>query len=139
MLHQQQEVFDFAKESFPVAARTHRKAAQNERHELKKQALELLGGKCICCGYKGVALEFHHRDPKLKKFTISEGIFRALPWEDLKQEVLKCVLLCANHHREFHAGVCTLPNPRETAAPRRAQLHKIVSPRADSARGRLGR
>lgn len=107
---QEQAVFDFfQEETFPVAARKHRKEYKTERQELKRKALELLGGKCICCGYKGSALDFHHRDPKEKRFTISEAIFKEMPWKKLKVEVLKCVLLCSNHHREYHNGDITLP------------------------------
>ncbi|TMF66513.1 MAG: hypothetical protein E6I20_03900 [Chloroflexi bacterium] len=47
--------------------------------------------------------EFHHLDSTTKNFGISEdGIARS--WEKTEQELQKCVLLCANCHREVHAG-----------------------------------
>jgi hypothetical protein len=48
--------------------------------------------------------EFHHTDAKTKDFGISEdGILRS--WASIVAELAKCVLLCANCHREVHAGV----------------------------------
>jgi hypothetical protein len=30
-------------------------------------------------------------------------------WVSVKQEIDKCILLCANRHREFHAQMLQLP------------------------------
>lgn len=50
------------------------------------------------------ALDFHHRDAAEKDFGISyKGHTKAL--ERLKKEVDKCILLCANCHREEHANI----------------------------------
>jgi hypothetical protein len=50
------------------------------------------------------ALEFHHLDPKAKEFAIShDGITRS--WSKIQAELAKCVLLCANCHRETHTGL----------------------------------
>lgn len=73
-------------------------------------AREHLGGKCMLCGYSRCleALDFHHRDPKKKDFGLSEGgITRS--WEKTKKEIEKCALICANCHREVHAGITQLP------------------------------
>ena len=61
------------------------------------------------CGYNRCpgALEFHHMDPTKKDFSISvDGMTRA--WSKVKDELEKCVLVCANCHREIHAGVTQL-------------------------------
>jgi hypothetical protein len=74
-------------------------------------AIELGGGKCKLCGYHGCAeaLEFHHLDNGGKDFSISDkGHSRS--WARVKDEVTKCVLLCANCHREVHAGLSSLNN-----------------------------
>jgi hypothetical protein len=79
------------------------KKREKERNRQKKlKAIELLGGSCLCCGYKecSAALEFHHVNPADKDKTIKEMI--GLSWEKLLKEVKKCVLLCVNHHREVH-------------------------------------
>ena len=73
-------------------------------------AVEYKGGRCQVCGYDRCieALEFHHLDPTQKDFGIShKGYTRS--WEKVKEEVDKCILLCANCHREFHAGKLQLP------------------------------
>lgn len=72
------------------------------RRVLKLQAIEYKGGKCSRCGYdKSVAaLEFHHLDPKQKERGIGNG--RTISWDRVKAEIEKCVLVCANCHREIH-------------------------------------
>ena len=61
----------------------------------------LRGGRCEKCGYDKCikALEFHHLDPFKKDFTISNAHFRL---KDAVEESKKCILLCANCHRELH-------------------------------------
>ncbi len=67
-------------------------------------AVEYKGGKCERCGYDRCmeALEFHHLDPIHKDFNISsKGYTRS--WKKVQSELDKCVMLCANCHRETHA------------------------------------
>lgn len=72
------------------------------RRRTKQQAVDLLGGACSRCGYSKCldALEFHHTDPTAKEMRISSYL---AGWERLRKELSKCVLLCANCHREVHA------------------------------------
>ena len=49
------------------------------------------------------ALHFHHLDPTQKEFGISKT-GQTYVWEKLKQELDKCICLCANCHAEVHAG-----------------------------------
>jgi hypothetical protein len=72
----------------------------------KERAIALMGSACGgCAGVVPHSLfEFHHWDPREKEFGISrDGMTR--PWEAIATELLKCVMLCANCHREVHAGV----------------------------------
>lgn len=58
--------------------------------------------KCTNCGYnKSIyALEFHHtRD---KKFNIAILVKSSYSIEVIKKEIRKCIILCANCHRELH-------------------------------------
>lgn len=61
--------------------------------------------QCEICGYNkslGV-LHFHHRNPKLKKFKLSES--EGYSEQEVINEAKKCDLLCANHHLEKHFGL----------------------------------
>lgn len=78
-------------------------AVQKRRDTLKEMAVSYKGGKCEKCGYAKVlaALEFHHIMPDHKDFGISKGGYiRA--WSKIKEELDKCILVCANCHRELH-------------------------------------
>lgn len=81
-------------------------AVQKRRKKIKDVLIDYKGGKCQICGYKRYrgALEFHHINPDEKEFGISkDGNTRSL--EESKKEADKCVLVCANCHREIHAGL----------------------------------
>lgn len=78
-------------------------AVDKRRRMLKQMALDHKGHKCEICSYNKCdsALEFHHRDPSKKDFGIS-GNKQTAAWSKIKEEVDKCMLLCANCHREEH-------------------------------------
>lgn len=77
-------------------------AVSKRRKELVIKAVHYKGGKCSICSYNKciTALEFHHIDPTTKLFGISDGCTRS--WEVIKVELDKCILVCANCHRELH-------------------------------------
>ena len=70
------------------------------RFKIKERCVQYKGGECCRCGYKKciTALEFHHLDPLIKKF--SPGGHHCRSWDKMKEELDKCILLCANCHRE---------------------------------------
>lgn len=81
-------------------------AVQRRRRHLREKAVEYKGSKCFICGYQKCikALEFHHLTSDDKNFGLSaRGVTRA--WEKVKKELDKCILVCANCHRELHAGL----------------------------------
>lgn len=85
------------------------KAVYARRKRIRVMAVEYKGGKCQQCGYDKCidALEFHHINPDQKDFNISsKGHSRS--WVRVKAELDKCVLLCANCHRELHANVSSV-------------------------------
>lgn len=87
-----------------------KRAVANRRKKIKAMVVGYKGGQCIICGYKRsvAALDLHHIDPKQKKFGIAgQGLTRS--WVSVKKEADKCILLCANCHRELHAGIVQLP------------------------------
>jgi hypothetical protein len=77
--------------------------SRNLYNKQKEKAKKLLGGKCSSCGYNRIELlDFHHLDPNEKDFTISSD---GRNFEKLLLEARKCILLCANCHREHHLGL----------------------------------
>lgn len=85
-------------------------AVIKRRKKIRELAVAEKGGQCCLCGYKGCkeALEFHHLSGK-KDFGISSnGCTRS--WERVKSELAKCALICANCHREVHAGIRIIGN-----------------------------
>ena len=80
-------------------------ASVSRTQQRKKQlAVERFGSKCQLCGYSKclAALEFHHIGKK--KFSPSYIIGR-WAWKKATKELKKCVLLCANCHREVEYGI----------------------------------
>ncbi|GAB3958931.1 hypothetical protein GCM10028805_54060 [Spirosoma harenae] len=75
---------------------------RDRRQRLKQMGVDYLGGRCNRCGYDRSiwALQFHHRDPTTKAFTL--GQYNNISWHRFKHELDKCELLCANCHAEVH-------------------------------------
>lgn len=78
---------------------------KSRKFNKERLAEEIGKSKCKRCGYNTSieALEFHHLDDTTKNFTISSNMNKA--YESLLKEAKKCIVLCANCHRELHAGV----------------------------------
>jgi DNA-binding CsgD family transcriptional regulator len=87
------------------------KISREKKHRHLKIIKMKMGGKCYKCGYEKslLALDFHHIDPKSKDGNVSKFYDPTLREEEAK----KCVLLCANCHREFHGGLITLDQKRQ--------------------------
>jgi transposase len=80
------------------------------RQVIKRKLVDEAGGKCLICRYDRCqqALEFHHLDPSSKEFDLGcKGVTRSLARS--RAEARKCVLLCANCHREVEAGITAVP------------------------------
>lgn len=89
------------------ASYTECKTCMNTRNiarlaRIKIELVNYKGSECEFCGYsKNIkALEFHHKNPEEKDFSISDTRNHSI--EYLKTEVDKCILICANCHREEH-------------------------------------
>lgn len=74
------------------------------RHKRKANVVYVMNGKCCLCGYDKClsALELHHIDPNNKEFSFNN---LNMSWDKLQTELQKCILVCANCHREIHAGL----------------------------------
>lgn len=78
-----------------------------QQRKFKQKLVDYKGGKCSICGYDKciAALDFHHINPNEKDPDFRKIRNHTYLSEEIKQELDKCVLLCANCHRELHAGV----------------------------------
>lgn len=74
---------------------------------VKKELVEIAGGKCVICGYNKClsSLHFHHKNPQEKTFAISRSLCRSRTKEELLTEINKCLLVCSNCHGELHEGL----------------------------------
>ena len=74
------------------------------RIAMKVRAVQLLGGKCVKCGWttqtiaEMTAFDFHHKHSK--DFALSTAFNKK--WESVVSEIEKCELLCAVCHRIHH-------------------------------------
>jgi len=58
---------------------------------------------CIKCGENHIAtLDFHHRDPSIKKKNLYLMCRDGYSFEKIKKEIDKCDVLCSNCHRKLH-------------------------------------
>lgn len=67
----------------------------------------VFGNSCQVCGYDrcSSALDFHHLDPTTKDYKPTLILRNSATLETVKKELSNCLQLCANCHREVHAGV----------------------------------
>jgi len=88
-----------------------RRTTERQR-KLKKMMIDYKGGRCQnpeCSTPGGYdrsinGLEFHHIDPIKKEFTLSQVRLCKMT-DKIKEELDKCLLLCANCHREVHEQI----------------------------------
>ncbi|MAG38168.1 hypothetical protein CMI45_02170 [Candidatus Pacearchaeota archaeon] len=82
-------------------SKVHRRR-MDRRWRIKLKLVKLMGGKCSLCGYNRCvpALEFHHKT-KEKDASIAE-LIKNTSEQNVLKEVKRCVLVCANCHRELH-------------------------------------
>ncbi len=59
--------------------------------------------KCVVCGFQHpAAIEFHHKDPSKKNYTISEMVKNGMSITEVMEEMNLTIALCSNHHKMIH-------------------------------------
>jgi hypothetical protein len=106
--------YDFRKGHTKRKCNSCRNGRRSDRRALKQRMVDYKGGRCEICGYDRClrALDFHHRDPATKRFTIAHGHNRS--WESLRLELDKCLLVCSNCHLEIEGSVAHNVRPRQS-------------------------
>jgi hypothetical protein len=96
-------------------------AVTRRRRRVKAQLVAEAGGACVLCGYSRHlgALQFHHLEPSRKEFRIA-SVGTALSLARAREEVAKCILLCANCHAEVEHGLIAMAVGADKVADRPA-------------------
>lgn len=83
------------------------KQSKERSDRLKQQCIEYKGSICYCCGYNKCsnAMDFHHLNRKDKTYNISFAIKRKYTFDEIKNELDKCILVCCRCHREIESGL----------------------------------
>lgn len=71
----------------------------------KQQMVQELKAQCKCakCGEsRGYVLDYHHINPEEKENIVARMISNNYTLDSVFDEIEKCIVLCANCHREFH-------------------------------------
>lgn len=99
---------------------------KRRRQEFKRRMVALLGGKCEICGYdRSVwALTFHHKDPKIKRFSLSMAYH--YKWKVVEEELAGCRLLCNNCHAELHGEEFQVPVAQSGQSTRPTPVVSVV-------------
>jgi glutamate/tyrosine decarboxylase-like PLP-dependent enzyme len=80
---------------------------KSKRLAYRISAANYKNNECEICGLKRNTLDdlnifdFHHKDRSTKSFELGDKI-ESKNWEVVKQELDKCMMLCANCHRKQH-------------------------------------
>lgn len=93
------------------------------RDKLKDSWVVYKGGCCERCKQvvPNAAFDFHHTRDKKFALTVSGPALKK-PWEEVKEELDKCLLLCATCHRIVH-------NERVTIEPDGSERRFLVKPK----------
>lgn len=76
-----------------------------QKYQEKKNIVQEIKSSCSCakCGEsRGYVLDFHHINPDEKNDTIARLTSNNYKLDKVYDEIKKCIVLCANCHREFH-------------------------------------
>lgn len=108
-------------------SRTCKNAETNNRHQnyvaqsargsrRKRELLDEAGGRCTRCGYNRnlAALTWHHVIPAQKSFSLDLRSLSNRSIGEIRNEVRKCIVLCANCHAETHFPQLANPNPQSS-------------------------
>lgn len=94
---------EYSREHYKSNKRMYLDKNNRHRHKIRKYIEDFKKThKCAVCGEsRPWCLDFHHKDPSTKNFEIGSNV-TTTSLETLKKEIDKCILLCANCHRDLH-------------------------------------
>ena len=85
----------------PAIRASRRKSTALLRGRLAARNADLKSGPCMDCGrtFPPCAMDWDHRDPGIKRMTITQMVSAGLGFDTIMAEINKCDLVCAVCHR----------------------------------------
>lgn len=79
---------------------------KERRNKRKEWYQEFMSTRCciVCQENSLECLDWHHLDPKEKDGQVGKMLNHFRSMENVFSEMNKCIILCANCHRKYHAG-----------------------------------
>jgi predicted HNH restriction endonuclease len=101
-----ENVLEISKKSYKRHSADYIEKARIRKRQNKVNFILYKGGKCVICGleFNGdnqTVFDFHHINPEEKLFEIAHSKM-TLTNDNMRNELDKCLLLCANCHLELH-------------------------------------
>ena len=77
---------------------------KQRRNRLRQRLVEMRGRKCALCGesFEVHQFDFHHVIPETKSFPLTSTYMTSKSWKTILEEANKCIMVCANCHRDIH-------------------------------------
>jgi hypothetical protein len=91
---------DYAKSHYAKDVAYYVEKAQRRRQRKASFIREAREVPCADCGgiFPFYMMEFDHKEPSLKDFNVASMSNNS--WAEIRAEIEKCDVVCANHHRE---------------------------------------
>ena len=99
---------EYQKEYSPKYYKKNKEMLKQKKEKRRKKMREWIQNltstlKCSKCNEnRSYCLDFHHINPKQKKFNIKNSIGGGYGKKRILEEIDKCIVLCANCHRTLH-------------------------------------
>lgn len=92
---------EYAKQNI-IASRKYKNKSKHSKKEIAREYVRNIKINCKCGQNNYMSLDFHHKDVKDKKYSINKLISHGYKLETIKNEIDKCIIICANCHRKEH-------------------------------------
>ena len=81
------------------------------RKRTKERMVQAFGNVCCICNktYVSELYDFHHINPKEKKFSMAAARGSSTSWQKIVKELRKCIMACANCHRLIEYKYKSIP------------------------------
>jgi hypothetical protein len=101
-----------SKEYYASNREKHKAETKKRKHIIiaenknRLQQIKICNKCSICPETTPICLDLHHT--KDKEILISQAVNIGWSWKRIVGELKKCIILCSNCHRKYHAGLVTV-------------------------------